>query len=155
MNLWYLLYCKRAEQQRAKIHLKRQGVDCYYPQVTVEKIRRGKRCCLVEPLFPSYIFASFDFNQISFTTVRSTRGVVDFVRQGKMPIKVPLALLKNIMLNEDSKMHRAILSDEFPLIKNEDIVCSSFEGSQAIYQEPEGDKRSILLINIINNVESC
>ncbi|HGH8102639.1 TPA: transcription termination/antitermination NusG family protein, partial [Vibrio cholerae] len=43
MKRWYLLYCKRGEQQRAKMHLENQSVECFYPEVCVEKILRGKR----------------------------------------------------------------------------------------------------------------
>ncbi|NAW80175.1 hypothetical protein CAG60_15090 [Vibrio sp. V33_P6A3T137] len=43
MKGWYLLYCKRGEQARAKSHLENQGVECFYPQMEVEKILRGKR----------------------------------------------------------------------------------------------------------------
>ncbi|GIB69959.1 transcriptional activator RfaH, putative [Vibrio cholerae] len=68
------------------MHLENQSVECFYPEVCVEKILRGKRQMVQEPLFPSYMFVRFDFeNGPSFTTVRSTRGVVDFVRLGPHP----------------------------------------------------------------------
>ena len=102
MKDWYLLYCKRSEQERAVINLDRQGAECYYPQVVVEKIVRGKRCECHEPLFPSYIFVTFDPELLSFTTVRSTRGVADFIRQGAMPQIVSEELIYNLMLNEDN-----------------------------------------------------
>lgn len=89
MKRWYLLYCKRGEQIRAKQHLENQGVECFYPTVEVEKILRGKRQKVEEPLFPCYVFARFDYEQgPNFTSVRSTRGVVDFVRFGAQPKEV-------------------------------------------------------------------
>lgn len=56
MKKWYLLYCKRGEQRRAKMHLENQQVECFYPEVEIEKINRGKRRINLEPLFPSYMF---------------------------------------------------------------------------------------------------
>ncbi|WP_283131239.1 transcription/translation regulatory transformer protein RfaH [Enterovibrio norvegicus] len=150
MNPWYLLYCKRSEQQRAEQHLKRQGVDCYYPQVSVEKIRRGKRSSILEPLFPNYVFASFDPEKISFTTIRSTRGVVDFVRVGAKPQLVPLDLIKNLMVIEDCDDQRERLSEVW---KDGDAIAISqgqFEGMEAIYKEADGELRSILMINLLN-----
>ncbi|MEI8608433.1 transcription/translation regulatory transformer protein RfaH [Enterovibrio norvegicus] len=150
MNPWYLLYCKRSEQQRAEQHLKRQGVDCYYPQVSVEKIRRGKRSSILEPLFPNYVFASFDPEEISFTTIRSTRGVVDFVRVGAKPQLVPLDLIKNLMVIEDCDDQRESLSEVW---KDGDAIAISqgqFEGMEAIYKEADGELRSILMINLLN-----
>ncbi|WP_407331009.1 transcription/translation regulatory transformer protein RfaH [Enterovibrio sp. 27052020O] len=150
MNSWYLLYCKRSEQQRAEQHLKRQGVDCYYPQVTVEKIRRGKRSPQLEPLFPNYVFATFDPELIAFTTVRSTRGVVDFVRQGATPVTVPFDLIKTLMAHEDSDEQRAQLNDILKPGDEVEVLDGQFEGSDAIYKEADGEMRSILLINLIN-----
>ncbi|MDF2183732.1 transcription/translation regulatory transformer protein RfaH [Grimontia hollisae] len=150
MDPWYLLYCKRSEQQRAEQHLKRQGVDCYYPQVMVEKIRRGKRSSELEPLFPNYVFASFDPEKISFTTVRSTRGVVDFVRQGLMPTVIPAELITHLMAHEDSDEQREALSDVFKPGDQVEVLSGLFEGTEAIYKEADGELRSILLINLIS-----
>lgn len=150
MNPWYLLYCKRTEQHRAEQHLKRQGIDCYYPQVTVKKIRRAKASLEREPLFPNYLFASFNFEKISFTTVRSTRGVVDFVRQGPMPIKVPLEILEKVRIQENSDKYNSVLEDVFQTGDKIDILAGQFEGAEAIFMEPLGEKRSILLINLLN-----
>lgn len=150
MNPWYLLYCKRSEQQRAEQHLTRQGIDCYYPQVTVNKLRRGKIYSQLEPLFPSYVFASFDPEQIAFTTVRSTRGVVDFVRQGSIPVKVPLEIVQNVMLREEHDLQRVKSRENLQLDDNNKIFSEISEGEEALYMEPLGEKRAILLINMIN-----
>lgn len=81
MKDWYLLYCKRSEQERAVINLDRQGVECYYPQVTVEKIVRGKRTQVFEPLFPSYMFVYFDPETISYTQCVQREGsLISFVK---------------------------------------------------------------------------
>ncbi|MCQ4504528.1 transcription/translation regulatory transformer protein RfaH, partial [Vibrio parahaemolyticus] len=50
MKRWYLLYCNRGEQIRAKQHLENQGVECFYPTEEVEKILRGKRQKVEEPV---------------------------------------------------------------------------------------------------------
>ncbi|MEZ8128742.1 transcription/translation regulatory transformer protein RfaH [Enterovibrio norvegicus] len=150
MNPWYLLYCKRSEQQRAEQHLKRQGVDCYYPQVSVEKIRRGKRSSILEPLFPNYVFASFDPEKIAFTTIRSTRGVVDFVRVGAKPQLVPVDLIKNLMVIEDNDDQRERLSEVWKYGDTIAISQGQFEGIEAIYKEADGELRSILMINLLN-----
>lgn len=53
------------------------------------KILRGKRQKVEEPLFPSYMFARFDYEEgPNFTSVRSTRGVIDFVRFGAQPKEI-------------------------------------------------------------------
>ena len=51
MQAWYLLYCKRGQLQRAQEHLERQSVNCLTPVITLEKMQRGKRTTVSEPLF--------------------------------------------------------------------------------------------------------
>lgn len=151
MNAWYLLYCKRREQQRAEQHLSRQGVDCYYPKVRVEKIRRGKCSFETEPLFPNYVFACFNPEQTPFTTVRSTRGVVDFVRQGGKPVVVDKNLIGYLMAHEDNDVQRKALSDVFSPGDVVEVQAGQFAGADAIYQQPDGDRRAILLIQLLSH----
>lgn len=82
MQSWYLLYCKRGQLQRAQEHLERQAVSCLTPMITLEKMVRGKRTSVSEPLFPNYLFVEFDPEVIHTTTINATRGVSHFVRFG-------------------------------------------------------------------------
>jgi transcriptional antiterminator RfaH len=150
MKRWYLLYCKRGDQNRAKGHLENQGVECYYPEVEVEKIIRGKRQQVREPLFPSYIFVCFDYEEgPSFTTVRSTRGVVDFIRQGRYPQEVRGELVQQLKQHEESgeTLVTGFLPEKGQSVQ---IKKGQFSGVEALYHEADGEKRSILLIKLIN-----
>ncbi|MDX1303696.1 transcription/translation regulatory transformer protein RfaH [Photobacterium sp.] len=149
MKGWYLLYCKRSEQERAVLNLDRQGVECYYPQVTVQKIVRSKRVEAPEPLFPSYIFVYFDPETLSFTTVRSTRGVADFIRQGAKPQRVQQEIVYGLMMNEDSEEHQKQLSSFPKPGETLKLEQGQFKGIEAIYQEADGEKRSFMLINLL------
>ncbi len=150
MKRWYLLYCKRGEQTRAKLHLENQGVECFYPTIEVEKILRGKRQKVEEPLFPSYVFVHFDYEQgPNFTSVRSTRGVVDFVRFGAQPKEVQDELVVELkQIDLDSRDNSAY--DNMP--KHGDqvrIKSGQFAGFDTIFQEQDGEKRSIMLVQMI------
>lgn len=151
MKRWYLLYCKRGEQLRAKMHLENQGVECFYPEIEVEKIRRGKRQTVKEPLFPSYMFVRFDFNVgPSFTTVRSTRGVSDFIRFGSEPKELKGDLIYDLKQLESSAKSETP-SVELPKPGQEiEVKGGQFCGLKAIYQEPDGETRSIMLVKMIS-----
>ncbi|SUH18761.1 Transcription antitermination protein nusG [Salmonella enterica subsp. enterica] len=84
MQSWYLLYCKRGQLQRAQEHLERQAVSCLTPMITLEKMVRGKRTSVSEPLFPNYLFVEFDPEVIHTTTINATRGVSHFVRLARI-----------------------------------------------------------------------
>lgn len=89
MQAWYLLYCKRGQLQRAQEHLERQSVNCLMPTIALEKIIRGKRTMVSEPLFPNYLFIEFDPEVIHTTTISATRGVNNFVRLAPYPLSSP------------------------------------------------------------------
>ncbi|UJF18758.1 transcription/translation regulatory transformer protein RfaH [Vibrio sp. SS-MA-C1-2] len=148
MKSWYLLYCKRSELQRAIVNLQRQGVETYIPEVRVEKIQRGKKMIVVEPLFPNYVFVHFDIEILHTTAVRSTRGVVDFVRSGTHPQNVTEDLITG--LKERSKIE--YLKDGSLPSQGEIFILNQapYIGIEAIYMESDGEKRSFMLINIIN-----
>ncbi len=78
---------------REKEHLERQEVHCLSPMITLEKVVRGKRTTVSEPLFPNYLFIEFDTEAIH-TTISSTRGVSHFVRFGTLPATVPAAVIE-------------------------------------------------------------
>lgn len=149
-NSWYLLYCKAKEQQRAILHLQRQNVICYSPQILVEKIRRGMRKTEHEPLFPSYLFISFDPQQIAFVTIRSTRGVVDFVRQGVQPCLVPQSLISNLKRHEEACRAQNVQQKAFVEGQKVEILGGQWQGVDAIFKEADGLYRSVLLIQLLN-----
>ncbi|KQH84006.1 transcription/translation regulatory transformer protein RfaH [Vibrio sp. Vb2880] len=150
MKRWYLLYCKRGEQRRAKAHLENQGVECFYPEIEVEKILRGKRQMVKEPLFPSYMFVRFDFNQgPTFTTVRSTRGVTDFIRFGAEPKELQGDLIYEL---KQLSTHLDDVSDAKMPVRGQEVEVKSgqFCGLKAIYQQPDGETRSIMLVKMLS-----
>ncbi|KQN66020.1 transcriptional regulator [Serratia sp. Leaf51] len=147
MESWYLLYCKRGQLLRAKEHLERQQVNCLTPMITLEKMVRGRRTPVSEPMFPNYMFIEFDPERIHTTTISATRGVSHFIRFGPKLATVQPQVIKQLM--EPSTID--IRDPETPY--EGDIVLITegiFEGIEAIYTEPDGEARSLLMLNLIN-----
>ena len=147
MQAWYLLYCKRGQLQRAQEHLERQAVSCLTPMITLEKIVRGKRTSVSEPLFPNYLFVEFDPEVIHTTTSNATRGVRHFVRFGMHPATVPSSVIHQLSVYKPEGVTDP--STPFP---GDSVVITegAFEGLQAIFSEPDGEARSMLLLNLLN-----
>ena len=144
---WYLLYCKSRDEQRAQQNLKNQFIESYYPLLHVERIKRGKKVLVEEALFPSYLFVLLDTLSTNFNAVRSTRGVIDFVKCGAAYLKVDSSLvlsLKNQAFVKDTVTH-------LPSPGSEVEVCEGpFKGLKGIYQKEDGLERSMLLIKMLN-----
>lgn len=147
MKAWYLLYCKRGQTSRAKEHLERQSVHCLCPEITVEKIVRGKRAVVNDPLFPNYLFVEFNPELIHTTSISATRGVSHFVRFGMKPAIVPGSVIAALRAEVYDSLadHNTPLSGDSVLITN-----GVFEGVEAIFTEPDGETRSLLLLSLLN-----
>ncbi|MCU5772165.1 transcription/translation regulatory transformer protein RfaH [Erwiniaceae bacterium BAC15a-03b] len=147
MESWYLLYCKRGQLLRAKEHLERQSVHCLSPMIALEKIVRGKRTTVSEPLFPNYLFIEFDPEAIHTTTISATRGVSHFVRFGALPATVPHNVIQILQTETPENM----VDPETPQPGDEVLIIDgTFEGLKAIFTEPDGEARSMLLLNLLN-----
>lgn len=149
MKAWYLAYCRSKEEERASLHLKNQEIDCYYPMVEVERIVRGKRTKRMEPLFPSYLFVNVDLEQCPPTRLNSTRGIRHIVRFGGLWCEVPKVMIYNMMCHEDSDELRARMSKLPKCGDKVRIKSGPFSGLEAIYKEPDGETRSILLLDML------
>lgn len=147
MESWYLLYCKRGQLLRAREHLERQAVHCLSPMIAMEKVVRGKRTTVSEPLFPNYLFIEFDPEDIHTTTISSTRGVSHFVRFGNQPATVPHTVIAALQTDTPVSM----IDPETPQAGDEVLITEgTFEGLKAIFTEPDGEARSMLLLNMLN-----
>ncbi len=76
---WYLLQLKPKGAERAETNLKRQGVEMFSP---LQRITSSKGIVRLGPLFPGYLFASFNVASIPFRTINSTFGVSRLVTHG-------------------------------------------------------------------------
>ncbi|HKM96494.1 MAG TPA: transcription/translation regulatory transformer protein RfaH [Buttiauxella sp.] len=147
MESWYLLYCKRGQLLRAQEHLERQDVNCLTPMIKIEKIVRGKRTAVDEPLFPNYMFVQFDPETIHTTTIHSTRGVSHFVRFGSLPATVPADVINQLINHQPEN----ITDPDTPYQGDRVVITEgAFEGLEAIFSEPDGEARSMLLLNLLN-----
>ena len=147
MEQWHLLYCKRGQLERAIAHLRTQYVSCFTPKVTIQKMVRGKYITQQASLFPNYLFAKFDYHLIHTTTIQATRGVSHLVRFGNQLAVIPAKLVEQLQ----SHPHAPLIDNNVPRTGDKVIILDGvFTGVEAIYKEPDGEKRAILLLTILN-----
>ncbi|MBE0613470.1 MAG: transcription/translation regulatory transformer protein RfaH [Burkholderiales bacterium] len=147
---WYAVCCKPRQEMVAEENLLRQGFQVYLPRIRIRLRRRGQWIDAVEVLFPRYIFIRVDTLKRSTATVRSTRGAVGLVRFGGQPAVVPDAIMDALREREDaaSGMHE----DKRPLFNSGDMVKlveGPLAGMEAIFTEQDGDKRVIVLLELL------
>ncbi|MDC9583115.1 transcription termination/antitermination NusG family protein, partial [Xenorhabdus sp. PR6a] len=87
MKSWYLLHSQIHNFQRVIARIESFGIETYYPVET--RISRRKDCngqrITQKPLFPGYLFLSFDPKEIHTTKITDIPGVNRFIRFGNNP----------------------------------------------------------------------
>lgn len=146
MDSWYLLFCKPRQEARAKINLQNQGIEAFFPLLKTEKLVKGRRTVKESALFPNYLFVRLNSQNCNFSAVKNTRGISGFVSYGASYQIVPEQLISELQNFKPN-----LNTNDLP--NAGDLVClnnGSFKDVQAIFKEPDGDMRSILLINLLN-----
>lgn len=144
---WYLLRTKPRQEAIAVKNLERQHFRVFLPLYRCNKHRKGRWMEIQEPMFPGYLFVHLDFARQNSTSIRSTRGVADFVRFGPEPRPVPQGIVDALM-NTISEA----AGDVAPLFNPGDpvaIISGGFAGLTAIFQAEKGSDRVILLLDLL------
>jgi len=142
---WYAVQHKPAQGDRALTHLQNQGIACFYPKVSVEKINSGKRSKKLEPLFPGYLFVNLEQSDPMWSRLRSTRGVLRIVGFANKPAPISDTVIQHIKESLDSVAELGGIKPGQAVQLNE----GPFEGINAIFQSYDGEARAIVLINFM------
>lgn len=148
---WFVVYCKSREELRAQRNLTNQGVHSFFPKIVKEKMVRGKKKVVEEALFPSYLFVNISEQDKNFSSIRSTRGINDFVKFGLSIATLPDQQIKQI--EQLCQVNNKLAVKSVPLYKSGDkveILSGPFKGLTAIFDIEDGLARSVLLLNILN-----
>ena len=147
---WYAVCCKPRQEAVAEENLLRQGFRVYLPRIRLRQRRRGQWLDAVEVLFPRYIFIRVDPERRSMATVRSTRGAVGLVRFGGQPAVVPDEVMDALRQREDAAS--GLHEDKRPLFSPGEtvkLVDGPLAGMEGIFTEQDGDKRVIVLLELL------
>lgn len=114
--------------------------------VKLKKTIRGKRQVVEEALFPGYLFIQVDMETANFNAIRSTRGVIGFVRFGGIPSSIPQAVVEHFQQLEQLNSAPVATLDSGTKIE---ITDGPFAGLEAIYSMPKGDERCLILLDMM------
>lgn len=148
MDNWLLLFCKARQEQRAQQHLMNQGIESYFPTITVNKLRAGKKVQAIEALFPRYLFIK-NHTQLNLAAIRSTRGVNGLVRFGESLAYVSADLVQELLVQQADLQKKMVQEQVFHVGDKLQILAGPFATLNAIYQMPDGESRSFVLLNFL------
>lgn len=164
MSKWYVVLTKPKQEERAEEHLTAQGGEVFLPRIQLEKIRKGKRTQVIEPLFPGYLFVNVQGCEHLVGSIRSTRGVRQLLRFAVEPVEIRQEIIEDLKKrcgelvgnssNEKSESQQAFKHQVFKEGQGIEITSGPFKDYQGIFKQFDGEHRAIILLNLLNQQQA-
>jgi transcriptional antiterminator RfaH len=150
MNCWYAVYTQPRHETLAGEHLQRQGFDVFLPLYLKRRSHARRVDMVPAPLFPRYLFVTFDAGKAGWRVIRSTRGVIDLVRNGLDPVPVSEAIIEEIRRRRDKDGY-VVLARHLNLKRGARIRIDTgpFADYEAIFESQRDDQRVVALLSLL------
>src|SRR5262249_21254883 len=100
---WFAVQTMPRAEDRARDHLKRQNYETYLPRLRKRRRHARRVDTVLRPLFPGYLFVSFDPSRDPWRAINSTIGVIRLVGFGDVLVPVPDKVIEGLRSLEDDK----------------------------------------------------
>ena len=150
MCKWYLLQHKPNKQNIALKNLKRQGFETFYPLLENTKRTNSRFKNSFLPLFPGYIFVSFNIEDNRWIKIKYTIGISRIVGLNAIPSEVPediiLALKKKY-----KRSHELLSAETVETGVNTKILKGPLSGFVGKIEEYDANSRIKILLEFMGN----
>ncbi|MDA7438023.1 transcription/translation regulatory transformer protein RfaH [Candidatus Pseudothioglobus singularis] len=146
MKKWYLIKTKPKQEKIAIDNLENQNYHVYCPCAKINK--------KIVVLFPGYLFIYLDETSESWSPIRSTKGVLNFVRFGLSHAQISNKIIDYIKDNEVNTINKIKKINDYKLGDKVQITEGIFNNCVAIFQSLKPDERVMLLINLMGQQQS-
>ena len=146
MRNWYLIKTKPRQENVAIKNLENQKYSTYCPTVTIN----NKHIVL----FPGYLFIYLDKKKENWSPIRSTKGVVNFVRFGLNFAQVPDTVIEFLKANQLINKEKLINLNKFKSDEKVQIIDGVFKNCVAIFKSSKSEERVILLMNLLGQQQT-
>jgi transcriptional antiterminator RfaH len=146
MKAWYLIKTKPRQENVAIANLNNQNYHIYCPCAKINN--------KIKVLFPGYLFINLDENSENWTPIRSTKGVLNFVRFGLCYAKIPNKIIDYIKENELLTVEKIKNLYDFKPGDKIQITEGAFKNCVAIFKSSKSEERVILLMNLLGQQQT-
>lgn len=149
MKTWYLLYTKSRQEHVAKHNLEFQGYKPFLPMIFTPARKQGQHM-VATPMFPRYLFINLCERNDNWGPVRSTVGIVCFVKFGHWPASVPDDLVEELgkYQNWAKTCPKELTLGRFRCGDKVRIAKGPFEGYEALIGAFSSKHRIMLLLQV-------
>ena len=146
MKKWYLIKTKPRQEKIAIVNLENQNYQVYCPFALINNKNQF--------LFPGYLFIHLDNESQDWSPIRSTKGVLNFVRFGLNFAKIPDKVIDLISQNEKNTANKIKSFNDFNKGDRIQITEGVFKSCVAIFQSIKSDERVLILLNLLGQEQT-
>jgi len=99
---WFILQFKANSHNQAKKNLDQQGFETFLPLINTTSRKSSRFITITKPLFPGYMFVSFDRAETRWHVINNTYGVSRLVTFNAILKSIPNTFIVNLMKRFDS-----------------------------------------------------
>jgi transcriptional antiterminator RfaH len=99
---WHVVQAHIHAEAKAQLHLVRQGFETYLPRYLKRRRHARRTETVAAPLYPSYLFVTFDPAIHRWRSIHSTIGVARLVCNGDAPASVDRAIINGLKSRENA-----------------------------------------------------
>ena len=146
MRNWYLIKTKPRQEHVAIKNLENQEYSTYCPTAIIKEKH--------VVIFPGYLFIHLDKKKDNWLPIRSTKGVVNFVRFGLNFAQVPDNVIEFLKANQLINQEKLENLNQFKSGDKVQITDGVLKNCVAIFKSFKSDDRVILLMNLLGQQQS-
>lgn len=146
---WHVVQTHPHGEARAAGNLRRQGFETYLPCIRVSRSHARRIEMVRRPLFPGYLFVSFDPEQQPWRAILSTFGVARLLGHGDRPAAVPMAVVDDVRGREDKDGFVQLPVRPFRTGDRLKVVGGPFDGLFGLCQGMSEHDRVAMLLDLL------
>ena len=146
---WVCLMTQPLREKLARASLQELGFTVYLPVCRKLVFRREKRVPMLAPLFSRYLFVAAGAQERGLYDARRANGVSAFAGRTLDQSLVPSVIIEAIRSREDGE--GIVGLDRMSLVPGQKvkILEGPFAGLEAAFSEPDSQKRSYILLDLL------
>lgn len=100
---WYVVQAHAHAEAKAQMHLARQGFETYLPRYLKRRRHARRTETVAAPLYPGYLFVTFNSAIHRWRSIHSTIGVTRLVCNGEVPATIGSAIINGLRSRENAE----------------------------------------------------
>ena len=150
MERWYVAQTHPQSEDRALVHLARQGYAAYLPRYLRRRTHARRVDTVKAPLFPGYLFVFMDVAKTRWRAIRSTIGVRHLICEGEKPVPVPAGVVEDIRAQEN-EAGLVPVAPPVPFVPGEEvrITTGTLRDQTGWFQRVADRERVVILLSLL------